>query len=410
MEIKNTFESQIREVFKELEKMSCPIKDKKMLKDVAFMASNGDEQISNLIADLIDHVGNDGSISIKASKSPETYIQVVEGMRFNSNVASNSFLTDLQEKRILNDCVVIVSNSKIGYSDDIYPLIENIIVEKKSLLIVCPELDEKILLTLMVNVNRGVLNCCVVSPNALGNEKLDLFEDIGLICDVPVFPGGKLDRTDLNTWGYAKSVDISKNITTIIDGRAKPEIVDMSIVALRGKLRAEEDAALIRRLEARINRLTSMLGVVYVGGSTEAEIIEKKHRIEDALESCHSAIKKGIVPGAGSAFYCIGERFADSSTDTFLSLYIRERLVEIISSPYYTLYKDFPFQRFCESVDGQITLVKDLRTGKFVEPIENGIIESVWTLEAATMNAFSAAFVLTNTFGTIIGVENENGE
>lgn len=399
--IKELFEEEITMFLKHLEKIAVEVDSKELLNHVAFMASNGDKQIAELVSTLIDQVGTAGAISIKNSKTGKTYIDIVEGLKFKSAVASASFLDELQEKKNLQDCVVVVSNCTITYSEDLLQLLRDCVENKKSLLFVCPNMDEKALLTIIANVKRqGGLQCCVVSPAYLGIEKLEAFEDIALTVGTTVNVTEHLNRTKVSEWGYARSVEVTRGATTLIDTLTPAALLDKSIEALRGRLQAEEDEATARRLAARIDRLTATLGIVHVGGATEAEITEKHHRVEDAIESCHSAMKKGVVPGGGTSLALLSDIYSANVQNEALRAYIRDVVRYVCRQPSELLYEGS--KNFMKTSDNSITEVLDLRNNVFVNPIEEGIVESVWTIQCAMYNAFSAAWLLCQSFGSIV--------
>lgn len=396
--IKEEFDKQIKDICRGLEKISVPIKSKKTLKDVAFMASNGDNQIASIVSDLIDEVGSNGSISIKSSKTKETHMKIMEGMRFKSSVASNLFLSDLEDKKTMTNCRILVSNTKVCLNDVFMEFIQNCIIKKNSILIVCPEIEERALLLLLGNYERKLFDCAVIYPSYLGNEKLDVFEDIALITNTKTITSSVIPTSEIDVYGFCSSVDIFKYESCLVDAASDPAFIDATVTALRGKLQATEDDGLIRRLNARINRLSASLGVLYVGGATEAEIIEKKHRVEDAIESCHSALKKGVVMGGGNSLAYISSLLNLSKDKDHFVSYIQDRLTELCLSPSKLLYKTDIKQY---NVNDDKFEVKDLRTNNFVDPFENGVIESVYTIQCSLINSFSAAFVLCNTYGAI---------
>ena len=397
--IKEVFEEELNIFLRELEKFSTDVDSKELLRHVAYMASNGDKLISELVAELIDQVGAAGSISIKPSRTGKTYMDIVEGLKFKTSVASTSFLNDLQEKKTLTDCVIVVSNTTITYSDDIIHLLGDCVQNKKSLLIVCPNMDEKCLLTIITNTQRGAIQCCVVSPNYLGLEKLEVFEDVALTCGTTVNTTQQLNRTKASEWGYARSVDVTRGSTTVIDAAAPAAIMDKTVEGLRTRLQAEEDEAASKRLATRIDRLTSTLGILHISGATEAEITEKHHRVEDAIESCHSAMRKGVVPGGGSALSLLSDIFSPNSGDA-LRDYVCNVIRFICNQPSILLYGGNT--KFRETENNRIATVLDLRSNEFVNPIDKGLIEAVWTLQVAMYNAFSAGWLLCQSYGSII--------
>jgi chaperonin GroEL len=408
-EIKEKFDECLQFVFKELEKNAEDVSSVKTLSDIAFMASNGDKTVASLISNLIDKVGVSGSVSIKNSKTGKTYIEIVEGMKFKSAIASSVFLNDLQDKKTLSDCVVVISNVNIEFSEDLLYLLSDCVANKKSVLFVCPNMDEKSITTIIANVQRGALNCAVISPAYLGGEKLEVFDDIALICGTTVNTTKFINRTKVSQWGYCKNVELTRTTCTLTEANASAELLDKTIESLRSRLASEEDENAQKRIDARIGRLTSTLGVIYVGGQTEAEIIEKRHRVEDALESCHSAMRKGIVPGGGTSFYKIFVH--DENQKHFekdlLSSYIFDAVSWVCLSVPELLYG---MKKYISFREDRIEKVLDLRTNKMVNPFENGIIESVWTIQSALRNSFSAAWVLCQAYGAIIDNKEYSGE
>lgn len=398
MELYNAYVNRIKNVCKQLEMQSEAVDSKETLLSVASIASNNDKQIAELVTELIDSVGVNGSVSIKESKDTQTSIKILEGMRFASKVLSNSFLPDNKDKVILQDCVVVVSNSKIQFSQDILDLLTNAAMNKKSILFVCPDMDEKIIITLATNVERNLLKACVIVPSYLGNEKLEALEDIATVCGTVVGSSSILKRNKIEEWGYAKNIEITRNLTTIMDGAASPEQMDSIIETLKKRLSETEDEFLLNRLVGRINRLTSTIGILYIGGQTPAEITERKHRAEDALESCNSALKKGIVAGGGIGLLSAAQHFEPSNNPFDIS--IDNSIIKVCKEQSRKLYgTDIVPYRI---TNDQISEILDLRTYKFTSWKKDGIVESVWAVQSALQNAFSCAWLLTNAYGALV--------
>lgn len=410
MELYDAYLKQIRLLCQQLEIDAVEISNKKMLLDVANIASNNDKLISELITDLIDAVGVNGNVSIKESKNQETYIKILEGMRFNSSLLSKSFLPDNQEKLILNDCVVVISNSKIQFSQDIFEILSEAAINKKSLLFICPDMDEKALITIAMNVEKKALQACVLTPAYLGQEKLESFEDIATICGTVVNSTPLLNRNKIQDWGYVKSVEITRNSCILLDGAASPEHIDSVVLNLKNRLKETEDEFISNRLISRINRLTSTIGILYIGGRTPAEVIERKHRAEDALESCNSALRKGVIPGGGVGLRLaslnlkcdetnIVEKFIISSIRDMCSVQIKTLYNPWQWSNAYKFENTKPDDPWSEA---DKLYVLDLRIMELVDWKEHGLVESVWTVQSALQNAFSCAWLLVNTFGSIV--------
>lgn len=400
MELYDAYLKQIRLLCQQLEIDAVEIENKKMLLDVANIASNNDKLISELITDLIDAVGVNGNVSIKESKNQETYIKILEGMRFNSSLLSKSFLPDNQEKLVLNDCVVVISNSKIQFSQDIFEILSEAAINKKSLLFVCPDMDEKALITIAMNVEKKALQACVLTPAYLGQEKLESFEDIATICGTVVNSTPLLNRNKIQDWGYVKSVEITRNSCILLDGAASPEHIDSVVLNLKNRLKETEDEFISNRLISRINRLTSTIGILYIGGRTPAEVIERKHRAEDALESCNSALRKGVIPGGGVGLRLASFNLKCDETN-IVEKFIVSSIRDMCSVQIKTLYNPWQWSNAYKFENNKL-YVLDLRTMELVDWKEHGLVESVWTVQSALQNAFSCAWLLVNTFGSIV--------
>lgn len=401
MDVYNMFKENIVNICRDLEMQAVEISNKKMIYDVALVASNGDAMIAKLVSELIDHVGVNGNISIKESKNNQSSIQIMEGLRFNSSILATSFLPDNIDKLVLNDCVVVVSNSKIQWGQEIMDLLGGCIKNKKSILFVCPDMEEKLLLTIALNVERKNVNACVLTPAYLGHEKLEILEDIALTVGTHIGQTALLSRSTIDEWGYCRLVEVTRGQCTLIDGKASPAIIEASIESLKKRLQESEDEILNNRLINRINRLTSTVGILFIGGVTPAEIVERKHRAEDAVESCNSALKKGIVPGGGIALLLSSKNVLQiNNNDVSFKNAVSTVMKNICESQAQSLYGN-DFKEAYIKEDKKI-LLKDLRTGSFEDYLEKGIVESVWTIQSALQNAFATAWLLCNSYGALV--------
>lgn len=398
MQIFETFRNKIQNICNSLEDNSLPVSSKEMLHQVALIASNNDAQIAELITTLLDSVGVTGTVSITESKGKETTIKIMEGVRFGSKILANSFLPENKEKLILSDCVVVVSTTQIKFTQEIIELLTNVSANKKSLLFVCPDMHEQLLLTLAANVERGSLNACVLTPSYLGNEKLEVLEDIAMVCGTVPSHTSTLNRSNIKEWGYARNIEITRNLCTIVDGNASPEQLDSMVETLKKRVAESEDEFIINKLIARINRLTSTVGVLYVGGQTAADAIERKYRAEDALESCNSAMKKGVIPGGGTLLRYYGSENSKEK-DAFENM-VNRSVLNVCKEQSIKLYGPelVPYKLHKK----QIKKVFDLSTNKFVDWVNCGIFESVWTVQSALKNAFVTAWLLVNCYGMIV--------
>jgi chaperonin GroEL len=401
MDVYNIFKEIIVDICRAVESISIDVDSKEMLHHVAFVASNGDETVAKLVTELLENVGVNGNISIKESKNRESSIKIMEGMRFNSTVLSTSFLPDGVDKIILSDCVIVVSNTKIIWGQEVMDLLSDCIKHKKSVLFVCPDMDERLLLTIALNVEKKAIQAMVLSPAYMGAEKLEIFEDVALVSATHVNSTAHLNRSTIKEWGHCGTVEVTRGQCTLIDGKTTPEAMDAAIESIKKRLQDTEDEIMINRFINRINRLTSTVGILSIGGVTPAEITERKHRAEDAVESCNSALKKGVVPGGGVALLYAGSKLKIKKNDVSFRNAVVQRMKRICEAQARELYGDGHFTCYHQTKDNRFK-IKDLRSGEYVDFKEKGIVESVWTIQCALQNAFATAWLLCNSYGGLI--------
>jgi len=289
----------------QLGKISKKVKDKEEIKQVATVSANWDVTIGEIIADAMDKVGKDGTITVEEAKSIETTLEVVEGMQFDKGYLSPYFVTNAETMEAkLEDCYVLVFEKKISSLKDLLPLLEKIAKVGKPLLIIAEEVEGEALATLVVNKLRGTLNCCAVKAPGFGDRRKAMCEDIGILVGGKFISedlGVKLETVTLEDLGRAKSVVVDKENTTIVEGYGKSSDIQGRVSQIRRQIEETTSDYDREKLQERLAKLAGGVAVINVGAATESEMKEKKARVEDALHATRAAVEEGIVAGGGVA-------------------------------------------------------------------------------------------------------------
>jgi len=289
----------------ELKKMSIPVKSKTEMAQVATVASNGDEEIGDKIAQAMEKVGKDGVITIEEGKGLETDIELVEGMQFDRGYLSPYFITDAAKMTVeLEDPYILVHEKKISQIKDLIPVLEKVANTGKPLLIVAEEIEGEALATLVINKLRGTLKIAAVKAPGYGDRRKAMLEDISILTGgQAIFEdlGIQLEGVQLNQLGRAKRVKIDKDNTTVIEGAGDSKRIKGRIDQIRVELEKTSSDYDREKLEERLAKLAGGVAKVNVGAATESEMKEKKARVEDALHATRAAVEEGILPGGGVA-------------------------------------------------------------------------------------------------------------
>ena len=273
--------------------------------------SSGDESIGNLIAEAMEKVGQNGVITIEESRTAETYSEVVEGMQFDRGYLSPYMVTDTEKmEAVMDDCLILITDHTISNIQEILPLLEQVLKTKKKLVIIAEDVDGDALSTLILNKLRGTLNVVCVKAPGFGDRRKEMLRDIAILTGGEVVSkdlGMELTMTQLHQLGQARMVKVTKETTTIVDGKGSKE----EIAARAAQIKAEYEVSTSEydreKLMERLAKLAGGVAVIKVGAATETEMKEKKLRIEDALNATRAAVEEGIVPGGGSAYVAAGK-------------------------------------------------------------------------------------------------------
>ncbi|MFT2722445.1 chaperonin GroEL [Deinococcus sp. A31D244] len=287
----------------EIKKLAVPVEDSEAIKKVAGISAN-DEQVGEEIANAMDKVGKEGVITIEESKGFDTEVDVVEGMQFDKGYISPYFITspDTMEA-VLEDAYILIYEKKVSALKDLLPVLEKVAQTGRPLLIIAEDVEGEALATLVVNKLRGTLNIAAVKAPGFGDRRKEMLRDIAAVTGGEVVSedlGHKLENTSMEMLGRATRVRITKDETTIVDGKGEQAQIDARVNAIKGELDTTDSDYAKEKLQERLAKLAGGVAVIRVGAATETELKEKKHRYEDALSTARSAVEEGIVSGGGT--------------------------------------------------------------------------------------------------------------
>lgn len=305
VDIKKGIDKGVEAVIKELNNNSEEISSQDQLEQIATISANNDEAVGKLISRAMEKVGKEGVVHIEESKTGETYLETVEGMQFDRGYKSPYFVTNNNTMTCtLNDAYILIADHKFTQVKDLLPILEGVSNTNKSLLIIAEDIDNEALATLIVNKMRGTLKVCAVKSPEFGDRKKLVLEDIATLTGGQVFTkekGMKLDKFSWEWFGEARVATISKEKTTIVDGKGSTEAIEQRVEELAQQIDRAETPFEMERLQDRMAKFVGGVAIVHVGGNTELEMHEKKDRVDDALHATKAALEEGIVPGGGIA-------------------------------------------------------------------------------------------------------------
>jgi chaperonin GroEL len=304
MDLKRGIDRAVGAVVEELKKLSKPVKGK-MIAQVGTISANNDEEIGNIIAEAMEKVGKDGVITVEESKTMETVLEVVEGMRFDRGYLSPYFVTDPERMEVaLENPYLLIFEKKISSMKDLLPILEKIAQQGAPLLIVAEEVEGEALATLVVNKLRGTLRVAAVKAPGYGDRRKAMLEDIAVLTGGKAITedlGIKLENVRVEDLGRAKKITIDKDNTTIIEGAGNAKDIEGRVKQIRAQVEETTSDYDREKLQERLAKLVGGVAVIKVGAATETEMKEKKARVEDAMHATKAAVEEGIVPGGGVA-------------------------------------------------------------------------------------------------------------
>ncbi|MGB9866486.1 MAG: chaperonin GroEL [Bacillota bacterium] len=303
--LKRGIEKAVTAVVEEIKKNATPVETKEQIANVASIAAN-DPEIGKLVAEAMEKVGKDGVITVEESKGTQTTVEVVEGMEFDRGYLSAYFVTNPEAMEcVLENPYILLFEKKISAVADLLPLLEKVARSGRPLVIVAEDVEGEALATLVVNKLRGTLQCAAVKAPGFGDRRKAMMEDIAILTGGQFISediGIKLENVDLNMLGEAAKVRITKEKTTIVEGKGSKKAIEGRIAQIRKQIEETDSDYDREKLQERLAKLAGGVAVIKVGAATETELKEKKHRVEDALSATRAAVEEGIVPGGGVTY------------------------------------------------------------------------------------------------------------
>ena len=388
----------------QLAKIAKKVKDKDEIKQVATVSANWDATIGEIIADAMDKVGKDGTITVEEAKSIETTLDVVEGMQFNKGYLSPYFVTDSDSMETrLSDPYILIYEKKVSNLKDLLPILEKVAKVGKPLMIIAEDIEGEALATLVVNKLRGTLNICAVKAPGFGDRRKAMLEDIAILTGgrcITEDLGIKLESIAIDDLGSAKSVVVDKENTTIVEGAGKSSDIQGRVNQIRRQIEETTSDYDREKLQERLAKLAGGVAVINVGAATETEMKEKKARVEDALHATRAAVEEGIVPGGGVALLRTLpaiEKCEGANDDENIGISIVKRAVE---EPLRALSANAGEEG--SLIVQEVKRVKanngyNVATGEYTDLVKAGVVDPKKVTRTALQNAGSIAGLLLTT-------------
>jgi len=403
MSLKRGIDKAVVTLVEQLAKLSKKVKSTEEIAQVGSISANGDETIGEIIAKAMDKVGKDGTITVEEAKSIDTTLDIVEGMQFDKGYLSPYFVTDANTmEAALEDPYILLFEKKISNLQDMLPLLQNVAKTSKPLMIIAEDIEGEALATLVVNKLRGTLNVCAVKAPGFGDRRKAIMEDLAVLTEGKFITedlGIKLENVTLEDLGTAKRVTVGKDETTLVEGAGKTSAIKARIDQIRRQIEETTSDYDREKLQERLAKIAGGVAVINVGAATEAEMKEKKARVEDALHATRAAVEEGIVPGGGVALLRIQKSLdkINAEGDEEIGVGIVRKAIE------------FPLRQLVANAaeEGAIVVqaVKkgkqsygyNVATGEYVDMIAAGIIDPAKVTRSALQNAASIAGLLLTT-------------
>jgi chaperonin GroEL len=405
--IKRDIDAAVKDVVAELRKgISQDISSEDQLKQVATISGNNDPEVGELIATAMNKVGREGVVYIEESKSGETYLETVEGMQFDRGYKSHYFVTDNNTMSCtLENAMILIADKRFSSIKELLPLLESVSSQGKSLLIIAEDIDGEALATLIVNKMRGTIKVAAVKAPDFGDRRKLILDDIAILTGGEVFStdkGMKLDRFDSKWFGEARLVTITKDETTIVDGRGESERIQARIEELQLQIEKAKTPFEQEKLQERLAKFVGGVAIVHVGGNTETEVKEKKDRVDDALQATKAAIEEGIVPGGGAALLYAREAIKNRKSVGGQIVYTAcgSPFMKILTNAGSTEQEAYYLINKLGRSDNWKGY--NLLTEKFVNMKEAGIIDPTKVTRTAIENAASVAGTILLTECTVV--------
>jgi chaperonin GroEL len=418
MAVKRGIDKAVEAVVKFLDGMSKKLSKKEEMEQVATISANNDPEIGKLMADAFEKVGKDGVITVEEGKTSETTLEFVEGMQFDKGYISPYFITDPTEmKAELEDCYILIHEKKLSNVRDMLPLLEKIAQAGKPLLIIAEDVESEALAALVVNRLRGVLQVCAVKAPGFGDRRKAMLGDIAILTSGQFISedlGIKLENVTLEQLGKAKTVRVEKENCTIISGAGKKADIQRRIEQIRAQMEQTESEYDKEKFSERLAKLTGGVAIIRVGAATEADMKQKKGRVEDALHATRAAVAEGILPGGGVALI--------RAINTVESLAKKSDEDEKLGAEIVARALQKPIRTIAENSGTDGAVVADevrqrgeksanvgynANTGEYVDMFKAGIVDPTKVVRSALQNAASIAGLMLTTEVMVTKIEED---
>jgi len=417
VDIKRGIDAAVEQVVHHLTPFQQDISSQEQLEQVATISANNDETVGKLISQAMEKVGREGVVHIEESKTGETYLETVEGMQFNRGYKSPYFVTNNSTmSTTLDDCYILIADHTFTQVKELLPILESVSNTNKSLLIIAKDIDNEALATLIVNKMRGTLKVCAVKAPEFGDRQKLVLDDIAVLTGGQVFSkekGMKLEKFSWEWFGEARVSTITKEKTTIVDGKGSEEAITARVEELAKQIDKADTPFEMERLQDRMSKFVGGVAIVHVGGNTETEMNERKDRVDDALNATKAAIEEGILPGGGVALARATQWVESNGNDDFnfgveiVKTACKKPFEQILSN---AGYNSTAIDSLTKELDGDDWTGYDIKQDKMVDFKEAGIIDPFKVTRSALQNASSIAGTILLTEATVVDKPSENNQ
>ncbi|MCX7738999.1 MAG: chaperonin GroEL [Hydrogenothermaceae bacterium] len=397
--VKRGIDEAVKIVIEELKKISKPVSGRKEIEQVATISANNDPEIGKIIADAMEKVGKDGVITVEESKSADTILDVTEGMQFDRGYLSPYFVTNAEKmEAVLENPYILIYEKKINNIRELLPVLEKVVQTNRPLLIIAEDVEGEALATLVVNHIKGVLKVCAVKAPGFGERRKAMLQDIAILTGgtaVTEDLGIKLESVDLDMLGKADKVVVDKDNTTIIGGKGSQEDIKARIEQIKKQIETTTSEYDKEKLQERLAKLAGGVAIIKVGAATEAELKEKKDRVDDAVHATKAAVEEGIVPGGGIALYRASRALCNINEENSDKAWG----IKIVKNACKMPIKQIAYNA---GFEGSVVIEKikevdnpnygfNAATGEYADMVEAGIIDPTKVVRTALQNAASVA-------------------
>ena len=406
--IKKGMEKAATKIIDSLKNLSLDIESEDQIKQVATISANNDSEVGNLIAAAMDKVGREGVVTVEESKSYETSLETVEGMQFDRGYKSPYFVTNNSTMQAqLDEPYILLYDGKISAVKELLSILESISQQNKSLLIISEDIDGEALAAMIVNKMRGILKCCAVKAPDFGERRTHILEDIATLTGGTLISkqkGMRLDKITFDQLGTARGVTIEKDRTTIVDGNGLEDEIKKRLEEIKDQIDRAESNYAVEQLQNRLAKMAGGVAIINVGGFTETEMKERKDRVDDALHATRAALDEGIVPGGGAALLQARKKSNKINTSDKDDQIGADILFNAIEKPFIQILQNAGIEKYhgilskCENSDKGY----NIKTGKYVDMIKEGIIDPTKVTRTALENAVSIAGTMLITECTVV--------